>query len=119
MVVTPDIKFPRAVVPVNVEAEYELLGFWDGGKPASAAVIYVRHKLVQPNGEETHTVRLLMSKARVTPSTPTVSTPRTELRGLLLLARAITAILPGFGSLPRRISLFGDSQCTISAIECD
>lgn len=59
MVVTPDIKFPRAVVPVDVKAEYELLGFWDGGKPASAAVIYIRHKLAQPNGEETHSVRLL------------------------------------------------------------
>ena len=119
MVVTPDIKFPRAVVPVDAEAEFELLGFWDGGKPASAAVIYVRHKLEQPNGEETHSVRLLMSKARVTPTSPTVSTPRTELRGLLLLARAITAIMPGFGKLPSRVSLFGDSQCTISAVECD
>ena len=60
-----------------------------------------------------------MSKARVTPTTPTVSTPRTKLRGLLLLARAITAILPGFGKLPNRISLFGDSQCTISAADSD
>ena len=63
MVVTPDIKFHRAVVPVDVEAEYKLLGFWDGGNPASAALIYIRHKLAQPNGEKTHTVRLLMSKA--------------------------------------------------------
>ena len=73
----------------------------------------------EPYDEQTHLVRLLLSKARVTPTSPTVSTPRTELRGLLLLARAITAIMPGFSRLPSRVSLFGDSQCTISAVECD
>lgn len=36
MVVTQDIKFPRAVIPVDTEAEFELLGFLDGGKPTSA-----------------------------------------------------------------------------------
>ena len=60
-----------------------------------------------------------MAKARVTPTSPTVSTPRTELRGLLLLTRLITSILPGFSKMPNRISLFGDSQCTISAVECN
>ena len=62
MVVTHDIKFPRAVVSVDTETEFELLGFWDGGKPASAAVIYVRHKLEKPYQDQTHSVRLLMSK---------------------------------------------------------
>ena len=60
-----------------------------------------------------------MSKARVTPTTPTVLSPRTKLRGILLLARAITVILPGFSRLPNRISLFRDSHCTISTVECD
>ena len=119
MVTTPDIKFPRAVLPNDARVEFELLGFWDGGKPASAAVIYVRHELEEPQGPVTNSVRLLMAKARVTPTSPTVSTPRTELRGLLLLTRLITSILPGFSKLPYRISLFGDSQCTISAVECD
>ena len=48
-----------------------------------------------------------------------ISTPRTELRGLLLLTRLITSILPGFNKLPSRISLFGDSKCTISAVKCE
>ena len=119
MVTTPDIKFHRAVVPANARDDFELLGFWDGGKPASAAVIYTRHELEEPRGQETHSVRLLVAKARVTPTSPTVSTPRTELRGLLLLSRLITSILPGLSKPPSRISLFGDSQCTISAVECD
>ena len=100
MVVTPDIKFHSAVMPVDVEAEYDLLGFWDGGKPASAAVIYIRHKPAQPNGEETHKVRLLMSKARVTPSTPTVLTPRTELQGLFFLPGLSQSSCLGSASFP-------------------
>ena len=39
---------------------------------------------------------------RVSPTSPTISTPRTELRELLLLAQAITAIMPGFSELPTR-----------------
>ena len=45
-----------------------------------------------------------------------MSIPRTELKGLLLLTRAITAIMPN--RLPSRVSLFGDSQCTIFVVEC-
>ena len=43
------------------------------------------------------------------------STPRTELRGLLILSRQVT----GLAKLPTRISLMADSECTISAVECD
>ena len=41
------------------------------------------------------------------------------MRGLLLLARLTTAVLPGLSEVPVRISIFGDSQCTISSVECD
>ena len=74
----------------------------------------------------THSVRLLVGKARVTPSSTAKGgsqlrqlTPRTELRGLLILARQITAILPGLAELPTRISLMGDSESTILAVDCD
>ena len=56
MVTTPDIKLPRAVVPVNAKDNFELLGFWDSGKPPSAAVIYVCHELEKPHNNETHSV---------------------------------------------------------------
>ena len=105
MVTTPDIKFPRAVLSVDARVEFELLGFWDDGKPASAAMVYARHELEKPRGPETHSVRLLTAKTRVTPMSPTVSTLRIELRGLLLLTRLITSILPGFSRMPTRISL--------------
>ena len=66
----------------------------------------------------------MASKARVTPSSdktgkPQVLTPRTEMRGLLFLARLITGVLPGMVAKPGSIFLAGDSQCTISAMECE
>ena len=71
-------------------------------------------------------MRLLVGKARVTPSSKSKggsqlrkSTSRTELRGLLILSSLVTAVLPGLAEMPTRISLMYDSECTISAVECD
>ena len=66
----------------------------------------------------------MASKARVTPSSDTtsnqkVSTPCTNLRGLPYLARLISALLPGMVDKPSSIFLAGNSQCTISAMECE
>ena len=116
-----DVTFPRSVKPRGAEERPELLGWWDGGDPASAAVTYLRYKRgkVGENGE-TLEVRLLAAKARVTPSGAgaRMSTPRTEMRGLLLLSRLVTSMLPGLVDKPSVISLFGDSQCTIASVEC-
>ena len=56
-------RVPRAVVPANVKPEFELQGFWDGGKPASAEMIYARYQVEESNNKQTHSVWLLMSKA--------------------------------------------------------
>ena len=58
------------------------------------------------------------SKACVSPM-KRFSTPRSELSGLLVLTRLVTAVLPGLVEKPEKISLFGDSECTISSMECD
>ena len=90
MVLTGPIIFKRSALGDNWENGWSLVGFWDGGKPASACCLYARTSLAQPaeNGE-THEVRLLAAKARVTPSSKKhgnlrTSTPRTEMRGCLL-----------------------------------
>ena len=31
----------------------------------------------------------------------------------------VPAVLPGLAEMPTRISLMGDSECTISAVECN
>ena len=106
-------------MPAGARGNPQLVGFWDGGKPASATCLYVRYRTSNNDFE----ARLLASKARVTPSSDAtsklkVSMPRNELRGLLYLARLITVILPGMVDKPTSIFIAGDSECTISAMEC-
>ena len=92
----------------------------DNRAQAIAIETGVQSRLIKDDFE----ARLLVSKARVTPSSDTtsnqkVSTPRTELRGLLYLVRLISALLPGMVDKTSSIFLAGDSQCTISAMECE
>merc|ERR1711973_573540 len=126
MVASGAIAFPRCVLGESYKKEvWMLMGFWDGGKPASACCLYARTPLREKGPEgETHLVRLLAGKARVTPTSssqgrPRASTPRTEMRGLLMLARLIDELLPGIQVPPTEIMLMGDSQCTIACVEAD
>merc|ERR1712101_95770 len=62
--------------------------------------------------------------ARVTPTSSSqgrtrISTPRVEMRGLLMLTRLIDELLPGIQVPPAEIMLMGDSQCTISCVEAN
>ena len=124
MVLTRDIEFRRSVRPAGTKGDLELVGWWDGGNPASNGCLYTRYECTEPDPEgRTHKLTLLLGKARVTPSKGLEklrkSTPRTELRGLLLLVRMTAAALPALSLKPKRITLCGDSECTISAVECE
>ena len=126
MLLAGEVAFHRGIVPEGADlADIGLVGFSDGGDPASAACLYVRTTGSEPGDEgKTHTVRLLAAKARVTPSSSKdsnlrASTPRTELRGMIYLTRLITALLAGFPYKPAYIFLATDSECTISAVEAE
>ena len=60
--------------------------------------------------------RLLAGKARIFGAD---STPRSEMNGLLLLCRLVTAVLPGLTDRMESITLVGDSQCTIASVESE
>ena len=62
--------------------------------------------------------KILAAKARVTPANG-LSPPRSELNGLLVLTRLVSACLDGLSRLPDRITLIGDSECTISSVESE
>ena len=47
LVLAQDIKFPCCVLPIDKD-DWILLGYWDGGKPASSCCLYVRTKLDYP-----------------------------------------------------------------------
>ena len=80
------VSFPRCVLGEQyIKKGWMLIGFWDGGKKASACCLYACTPLSEegPNGE-THLVRLLAGKARVTPTLSSQgrlrdSTPRVEM----------------------------------------
>ena len=125
MVNCGEFSFPRAIIPKGCVGAYELCYWWDGGVPAFCASIYSRHQKLKPaESGETHEIRLVAGKARVKPvdiktNVETNSTPRQEMAGMLIASRLVTTVLEGLSVLPARISGFGDSQCTIAAIECE
>ena len=76
---------------------------------------------VSDGKQKVNEVRLVMSKARVTPTGKKAgekkrSTPRTELRGLLITSRLISTFLKSVVHKPTEIHVFGDSQTVIGTI---
>ena len=108
----PEVKFPRSVVPEDAVGRPEVVGFFDASDQAYGCCIYIRWKL--KNGS--WNVQLLCGKARVCP-TSGLTTPRAEMNGLLMLARLIEVVVLAFSVLPQRITIAGDSTCSISSME--
>ena len=59
-------------------------------------------------------VQLVVGKAKIAKSS---KVPRNEMDSLVMLARLITAILPGMVEKPSSIMIIGDSKCTIQEAE--
>ena len=70
----------------------EILAFWDGSNAGYGCLVYVRWLISEPKQPEDFYSILYCSKAKVTPKVCT--TPRTELAGLVLLARLLRKVLP-------------------------
>ena len=114
MLTSPPVVFPRAIIPPEPVGYPELCCYWDGSDSAYACVVYCRWPLNQDYTE--WQVRLYGAKARVTPSDG-LTTPRSELCGLLILTRLLMVIVHSMDTKPRRLTLIGDSECTISSYD--
>ena len=106
--------FDRCTRPSNALGRPELVGYWDGSLLAYAALLYIRWLL--NTDPPSWRASLLCAKVRVTPVSG-LTAPRTELNGSVVLGRVIDSAIPSLPVKPCRISMFGDSQCTISALE--
>ena len=58
----------------------------------------------------------MTAKARVTPVS-CITTPKSELNGLVVLARLMSTTMKCMPEKAKRITIIGDSECTISALD--
>ena len=112
MLLSEPVYFPRLLRVDIVTGRPQLIGYWDGSQEAYAAVIYIRWLCSDNTWHST----LVTSKSRVTPAAG-FSIPRSELSGLLMLTRLITNVAAALDVPPIRVTLAGDSTCTISCAE--
>lgn len=87
-----DITLPRYIGLGYENMQYELHGFCDASMKAYAAVVYLRR--MQTDG--TIDVHLIAAKSRVAP-TKTISLPRLELCGAVLLGKLMARIKKSLG----------------------
>jgi len=102
------ISIPRCIIPQGTVTK-ELLGFCDASEKAFAAVVYM--KAFQEDG--TGHVSLVTSKTRVAP-VKTISLPRLELCGALLLSDLITETRASLGIEDSTVRCWTDSSVVLS-----
>ena len=89
--------------------------FFDGSDLAFGAVIYIRWTME----DGSIFVTLLCSKAHVTPI-HRLSTPRSEINGMVIAARLVVSSLECLSSCnitTERVWMIGDSECVLSSLE--
>ena len=118
-----EVTFKRSVKPEGVEGLPILIGYHDGSKKGIGCAIYIRWKLTIPRVEHgleermvKYHVQLVVAKAKIAKSN---KVPRNEIDSLTMLARLLTAILPGLVIMPASVLIVGDSKCTIQSVEAE
>lgn len=108
------ITTPRYILNVNTQFNCsiaEIHAFCDASKNGYGACLYIRHRMHDGKIE----VKLLCSKARVSPL-KTISIPRLELCGMLVLARLANRIRTNLAIPPEHCHFWSDSTVALSWI---
>ena len=107
------IRVPRRVL-CDGAVEIQLIGFCDSSERAYGATIYCRSK----DEEGNVTNALLCAKSRVAP-VKTISLPRLELSGALLLAKLMRNVTDALDSKISKIFYFTDSTIVLNWINSE
>ena len=105
-------RFPRAFITEGAIGRPEYIVYFDGSSQAYCCVVYARWRMETGGWKAV----LMSAKVRVT-SQQGMTIPRSELSGLVLAVRLTDTIYKAVEEKPRRISIIGDSTCTISSCE--
>jgi len=105
-----DIKIPRFLL-ADSNNQFQLHGFSDSSEKAYSAVIYCR----SVSDDEKITVRLIISKTRVAPL-KTISLPRLELCGALLLSKLMSFTCCALGVPVSQAQFYTDSTIVLAWI---
>jgi hypothetical protein len=106
------IRIPRCIVPPTTR-RMELAGFCDASEKAYAAVVFLL--CFTENPDEPPQVSLVTSKTRVAPA-KTISLPKLELCGAVLLAELITVVKKALKLSISNIRAWTDSTVTLGWI---
>lgn len=106
------LQIPRCVKPTT-NCKIALVGFCDASEKAYAAVVYL---CIYPEDSSPPLVSILATKTRVAP-TRTVSLPRLELCGAVLLSHLMETVQQALQLPLHHISAWTDSMVTLAWIQ--
>ena len=106
-----EIVLPRTHKQVGCEAITELFCLFDGSMIAYCSVIWERWILASG-----FIAGIVAAKSRIVPAKGT-TVPRSELSGYTQLSRQVVSKVDSMRIKPARITIAGDSECTISSID--
>ena len=104
LILSDMVSFPRSLRVDGVVDRCEVVGYFDGSDLAFAGVVYTRWKFV---GQPSWHVSLVTSKATITPKGG-ITTPRSELQGLVVLVRIMDKVVRSLEFSPARCTIIGD-----------
>lgn len=108
------LEISRWVLPVENAREIQMHGFSDASQLAYGACVYLR--VTDENGE--HRANLLCSKGRVCPL-KTLSIPRLELCGAVLLAKLVKSVMSSLDLKIDKCFYWTDSSIVLSWLQKD
>lgn len=107
-----ELKIPRWI-DTSKNSKVEIHGFCDASELAYAAVVYVRHM----NESGKNIIKLLIAKSRVAPIKNTLSIPKLELMGAVLLSKLVKKVIKTMEIKVEKTYLWTDSQITLAWIK--
>ena len=104
----PAISFPRSLMVPGIVGRPELCCFWDGSDVAYGGCVCIHWRL-EDDQDQGWWKTLVTAKARVTPQTG-CTTSRSELSGLVVVARMTEKVMKGLDVTPSRVLCPGSCQ---------